>query len=98
MKREEVVCFQYMALRNVGYADADIALEAMSGFPVAGWIPPSQQPAVHLKKGAGGEVSTMEGSVGTVGLPDAKMDEIVEGFPLTGWAEQSGVFMPDASP
>ena len=34
-----------------------------------------------------------------LGYPDAKiMDEVVKGFPLTGWAEQSGVFMPDVRP
>ena len=34
-----------------------------------------------------------------LGYKDAKViDEIIRGFPMTGWTEESGVFVPDVRP
>ena len=34
-----------------------------------------------------------------LGYKDAKIiDEIIRGFPMTGWTEESGVFVPDVRP
>ena len=55
---------------------------------------------VHLKKVLEGKrILLWKEVLEQLGYPDAKiMDEVVKGFPLTGWAEQSGVFMPDVRP
>ena len=55
---------------------------------------------VHLKKVLKGKrILLWKEVLVQLGYPDAKvMDEVVKGFPMTGWAEQSGVFMPDVRP
>ena len=55
---------------------------------------------MHLKKVLEGKrILLWKEVLEQLGYPDAKiMDEVVKGFPLTGWAEQSGVFMPDVRP
>ena len=54
----------------------------------------------HLKKVLKGKrILLWKEVLVQLGYPDAKvMDEVVKGFPMTGWAEQSGVFMPDVRP
>ena len=68
------------ALLRVGYADASIALEAMSGFPLAGWLPSTsvfptlvKPPEMHVN-----ELATLAGSYAARAFASVKAPDDVE--------------------
>ena len=68
------------ALLRVGYADASIALEAMNGFPLAGWLPSTsvfptmvKPPEMHVN-----ELATLANSYAARALASVKKPEDVE--------------------
>ena len=68
------------ALQRAGYADADIALEAMNGFPLAGWLPATsvfptmvKPPEMHVN-----ELATLTSSYAARALASVKTPDDVE--------------------
>ena len=68
------------ALLRVGYADASVALEAMNGFPLAGWLPSTsvfptlvKPPEMHVN-----ELATLASSYAARALASVKTPEDVE--------------------
>ena len=68
------------ALLRVGYADASIALEAMNGFPLAGWLPATsvfptlvKPPEMHVN-----ELATLTSSYAARALASVRTPEDVE--------------------
>ena len=54
----------------------------------------------HLRSVLGGKrILLWKEILEDLGYADAKiMDEVIQGFPMTGWAKESGVFQPDVRP